>query len=185
MRSWASTQAWFNQEYSAALANGISLPTRVSIKKVYDLVKDNLHSLKLQARARAYGCSVEVYLNGSIGGVKFTVKNTKSIQVQTVAWAITSALCKDRGFEERDPLFRSIIWALDNDLEAPLNEALKQIENINKAKETVNRHKEQAQRQRQIEANELLTRTMESWPYAREEVLAAWDLAQVKKVMES
>jgi hypothetical protein len=40
-------------------------------------------------------------------------------------------------------------------------------------------------RQRRRDALDNLAEMMQSWDYTREEILAAWDLAQVKKVMES
>ena len=82
--------------------------------------------------------------------------------------------------------FGTMKWAFGDYIAARLTDLMKEeTHGIDRVMKVIGKNRVIAEQKHKAESMASLNKLMASWLYTREEVLTAWDLDQVKRVMES
>jgi hypothetical protein len=174
-------------EFDVAFSRAVHRPNKAAFKRLFEAVRANIGSFTLEARATTVGCSVVTYVRGKInaspGGVGFRTKN--STDLPSVTRSMVEAVAKARGLATLSGFMDIVANAIEPDVAGPLEIALQTVHNLATAAIKAEDNQKIVDGQRRQDALESLADLFGDFPFTREEVLAAWDLDQVKRVMES
>ncbi len=171
------------REFDSFYHQAVHSPSKASFKRLFDLIRDGVPTMTLEAVERVRGTIVDTHIRGQIAGHKFEHKHQSRGPVVPihVAMCVVEAVARTMGGTGRE----MVAGALVPDLEPLLEKALSNPKNRDKARMRAAENQKILEAANHKEALERLQQTLASWPYTREEVLDAWNLQQVKEVMES
>jgi hypothetical protein len=153
-----------------------------------------LRQFTLEARATVDGCSVVIYVRGKVstqpGGYGYRTPAREpapgdSQKLSTVAYSIVHAVVRSCQLEPLGSFVEMVAEAIEPDVAPRLEVALQNVVDLAAAQERAGEKRKAVEATNRAMAKDRLYSFMESYPYSREDVIAAWELAQVKQVMES